>query len=371
MGLTSYGDQFLKSVLAPYDFAQLGCSGLPDEFDGPTFTVLQRQLFSFNSSTTQDQYFAVLPTPQVAYWHLATDPSSDIGNSTEFRGIEFSDTSVFGSTYGTLDTDTVNSMRVLGLTAEIKCTSSALMANGAISVARNEVRLSDRSISRVANVPAVGGPVQLSGNKAVEGLASLAAGVTSAANYTGRAVEGMFAVARHVGPWAFSSPIDMFAPNTATSLLIPSDGVESPPSDSDGVLLLDRNAGPNPPRVRRFDWFDNSFESIMVMVPQAAQTVSFTLEVIMVVECRPQSNSILAKIAAPSPGLDPLAMEMYKRMIHNMPIAVPAAQNARWWEYLLTLLKTGGYIASHIPGPIGGVGKGVEMVATGFEELFI
>jgi hypothetical protein len=357
--LTIGGRQFLQSVLAPYDFAQVGCGGLPDEFSGPSFTVVQRQLVNITQIAGKDYYLMIAPTPQSMYWSNAQNDGVALTGDSVFNAHKFADLSVFSES--NTSPQVVDNARVIGMTLEIKCVSPKLTAAGSISVARGEVRVETRS--RPQAITTLGGTV--GSTLSVVGPVSLANGITSAANFTGPVAGGCFAVARHVGPWTFSPGLE--ASSGGGAVAIPDVGT-SGEGISDGQLVYPTSSG------QTFDWFDNNMETLMVRISAGASNntlAAFTFEVMMVVECRPALNTAFAKIAAPSPPEDRLAMEMYERLVQNMPIAVPAAANANWWRNILAIAKTAGYVIGHFPGPVGAIGRGVEAVSQGFEELFI
>lgn len=355
--------RFLQTMFAPYDFAQVGCSGVPDEFGGPSFVVMQRQLFTLTQSTTQDQYIVVSPSPQVAYWSHTRTAGTSLTSSAVFTGVAFADQSIFGGGDSAGPGEVANRIRVLGMTAEAKCTGALLSTTGVFSVARGDVGF--ETMSDPQTIAALGG--QVSGNVSVVGPRSTANGITAASNYTGEFIKGFYSVARHMGPWTMAAPYDVNDDPGTTTISIPYYAPTSDDGPSDGVYQVSSVSIGS-----RFNWFDNNMESIFVKIPAvAANPATCTFEVIMTVEVSPAKNSAFAKIAAVSPEHDQAALDLYTHIAQSLPIAVPSAQNFNFWKLVVDIAKTAGSIASHVPGPIGWIGGGVRDIATGVDDLFV
>jgi len=357
LGATREGMQFLRAVLAPYDFAQDGCAGVPDEYSGPAFPAQQRVVNVFSGDAVSDTFFAILPTPQVAFWKCLS--AVGLSNSSVFTGVPFPQQQAVRAAESSGSLGTASMIRVIGLEVEIKSTGPALTTSGVLYGRKAEMRLAESK--QVEVKPILTGTVKVVDDSLVpEGLVSNFTGMTVAPHYTGTIRTGYFAVAAHRGPWTFAEPIDL---RGSPEVSIPNSEV----SPTDGVLTVSSTdlslLGGS------FDWYDPGMQGIFIHIPKNVATNQYTLEVIMQLEIKPCSSSFFANLVRPSPTHDPFAIAAYEKLAEVLPHGVTAAQNANFWQHILSLAKTGGFIFGRVPGPVGLLGSGVESLATGLEAL--
>jgi len=91
--------------------------------------------------------------------------------------------------------------------------------------------------------------------------------------------------------------------------------------------------------------------------------IPIQVSVTAMVEYLPRPGNLLAALAHQSPDHDPVALTLYEKFAKEMPIAVPAFENAGFWERFLRVLEAGGSLISLIPGPVGMIGRAVGVAA--------
>jgi len=357
-GVTPDGMQFLRSVIAPYDFAQEGCAGVPDEYAGPAFVAVQRIVATFMGDAVNDTYIAVMPTPQIAYWTCKT---SSLDNNSIFAASMFPQQVAVSSSRVANTVGTASMIRVIGLTAEMKSIGPLLTTAGVVRVRKAEVRLA--TFNRDVVVPTVPPTNIVESSLMPEGLVTNFAGMTAAPHFESPFRDGFYTSAVHRGPWAFAEPLDIEA-RAGLAILLPAASVGN---STDGVLSVDTATSVF--LNGSLDWFDPAMQTIFIAIPKNVVTNMYTLEVLMTCEIKPNASSFFANLVKPSPLHDPLALDMYERLADVIPHGVPAAKNADFWRTVIALAKLGGFFVGKVPGPVGLLGVGVESIAQGLEAL--
>jgi len=111
-------------------------------------------------------------------------------------------------------------------------------------------------------------------------------------------------------------------------------------------------------------------DSIVVKIANGPGTTnSFVLKVWSCQEYRVNPNSTLYQYANVSPNYDPVAMDIYRRTMQQIPLAVVCAENAKFWETVLRIIRGIAGAAAFVPGPIGAIGTGVGMVTDAVSAL--
>ena len=62
-------------------------------------------------------------------------------------------------------------------------------------------------------------------------------------------------------------------------------------------------------------------------------------------------------------------MKVYRELINSLPIAVPAADNANFWQRVLSIIRTISGVGAMIPGPYGMISSGVNTITGALTEL--
>jgi len=84
------------------------------------------------------------------------------------------------------------------------------------------------------------------------------------------------------------------------------------------------------------------------------------------IEYQLNSNSPFYDFASKSPSPDPLALAMLKSLYAELPVAVPYYENEEFWKRVLAFIRRVSGNLSVVPGPLGNVATGVNMIANAF-----
>lgn len=326
---------FLKAAIAPRDFPGLVPPGVPDRFGGPTFVMQHQLTFSTTTPTTASHWLvvALMPSMPSCVW---TTTTNGITKATSWEPHYFPsvETQIFGdcSTQTSGVAPPVASARVLGGTMEIIPTSAPALTPGMIFCARVPVRLLMGSQTT--------GALELTPS-GLEGCA--VDRISSGTHYSGPTANGLYTTMVATDPdWAFRDVLTQHekVPIDATS------------ANDSGVLS------------GHMCLFDETMMSTVAVIPYVTGgTVPLQISVSCMVEYLPRPGNLLAALAHQSPDHDPVALTLYEKFAKEMPIAVPAFENAGFWERFLRVLEAGGSLISLIPGPIGLIGRAVGTAA--------
>jgi len=116
-----------------------------------------------------------------------------------------------------------------------------------------------------------------------------------------------------------------------------------------------------------------TMESIVIKVTNAnvgaAGAVGAVIKLWACLEYQVNSNSALYQFANHSPALDPNALELYRKVSGEIPVAVSCDKNASFWQFVSGIIKRVAAVASYMPGPVGLVGTGVSAAIAGIEAM--
>lgn len=339
MKLTPAGNGFLKCAFAPPDFLSTGVAGIPDGCE--TSVLLKRHRFTstFSVPAGSTAHILLLPTPGVAYW-LANTSTADIVQSTQFFAVPYADTNTFFGSLNDLNYDrNATQFRFVSNHIELQSTNNMMNFAGTI-------RAFKPNITVVTGRAAINSTLSIAG---IEGCNS----TQPSSLYTSSVKDGIFAGCYSKEKTFKFSPIIPAYPTIPTAS--PTDTWEY------GQLVY------------YFAGLDNNFEAqyIRINVPSGAVAQDFLVNTWACVEYQLQSNSTFMTHTTISPPLDNLALELYHRMKHMLPVAVTAADNDTFWERVTKLIKMLAGTAAMVPGPIGTVGTGIGMITSGLQSMFI
>jgi hypothetical protein len=88
-------------------------------------------------------------------------------------------------------------------------------------------------------------------------------------------------------------------------------------------------------------------------------------------EYRPNAQSAFYQFGHDSPPLDTVALDEYRCIIKELPVAVIAAENAHMWDRIKAMLRGGLDLASRIPGPVGMTATGISGISSMLSGLFL
>jgi len=354
MRMSLAGENFLKCAFAPPDFNNDPGQGIPDTFDGkvlPRKDVLTQAL---NFTANRDTYIVVLPTPGVAYWTVDVAVGASLAvttlNAVPMPGFQ----TLFGTT-AVSRANQVTAFRYASMVAGLYPTSNLMQFAGSISVWKIPVKMELATYDQL--IPTTS-PITISQSSwTLNGLDALDA--VSQDNYTGSFIEGMFSQSIN------NEPEFEFAPIL--------EGVQILPPASTTLAQTGQfcylNAGAA--AASAFTGL-GSMDAIVIKVSSPVGAVnSAVLKTWACIEYKVNNTSALYQSAHNSPSLDPAAMTAYRKIAHDVPVAVPCKDNATFWERVKRIMNSALSGATMIPGPVGLVATGLRGVTDALHALWV
>jgi len=362
MGMSEAGNRFLKSVFAAPDFAGQGdFLGIPDEVTSivcPYRHILTGDFWELlalhgNPDELKASSRVVIiqpPVPGVAFYFAPLKPNEQVLETTIFHPVAFDDfKSLFGSLIDETGSDlnrNVNQFRFAGNTIELICTSNAFSWKGSIRA----FKLALKYIDTNAYQPDVGSSYNYT--KAISGIEGVNA--TSAAAFITPANQGVYMTATNLETTFLTSSVPdlMFNVNGNNSTCF---GILTGLFTGFGSLETNCIVLEN---VKKPD------ES-----PNSENCTLFQVRVWSMIEYLPHPQSVLYRTAHKSPECDPIALETYRAVVADLPVAVTYAENDTFWKRLCNVIGKIGGLVSNIPGPYGLIGGGIGTVASAIGGL--
>lgn len=348
--MSAAGTAFLKCAFAPPDFNTDPGKGIPDQYNGKTLSRKDVFTSALSGTAGRDDYYIIAPTPGVAAWYAQTAPgvlptSATAWAPQTFPGA-FGTANIFGdyASGAANRAASVDGFRYASLCAGIYPTSNMMQFAGSIQVWKAPIK---ESLENVALTFATTPVVSFSTTEVVvNGLES--ATTVPPENFSHSFIDGMYTVSGNNQPDFPFQPIregynKVPAQATGTSMFGILDGAYLGMGDTDSII-------------------------VKISTPTAAVN-SFVMKVWACVEYRVNTNSSLYQYAGTSPDYDPLAMDIYRKTLQRLPLAVVCAENANFWRTVLSIIKSVAGAASFVPGPVGMIGSGVGMIADGIGGL--
>lgn len=344
------GRAFLKCAFAPPDFNVDPGKGIPDTYNGKTLARKDVLTQSLNGTAARDDYYIIAPTPGIAYWYAQTatgvpPTSATVWSPQPFPGA-FGTASLFGDqAAGAADRATnVDAFRYASLCAGLYPTSNLMTFGGSVQVWKGPIK---QSLENVALTFATTPVVSLSTTEVVVTGMEIANSVPTE-NYSHSFMDGFYTVAGNNQPdFPFNNILE---------------GYNKLPAQATGTSMFGVLNGP-------FLGMGDT-DSIVVKIANGPSTTnSFVLKVWSCQEYRVNPNSTLYQYANVSPNYDPIAMDIYRRTMQQIPLAVVCAENAKFWETVLRIIRGIAGAAAFVPGPIGAIGTGVGMVTDAVSAL--
>lgn len=358
--MTEAGKQFLKSTFAAPDFAGQGqFSGIPDDITAlvsPFRHILTGSLwdllYKYGDNKELDLCVSVVvmqpPTPGYAFWFCPLEAGASVLPTSIFHGVPYDD---FESLFQndptvippTKDVNTqANKFRFSGNSLELICVSNAVQWRGNIRAFKLNLDYTDTTTyAPDQNVPSRTITTCITG---VEGV-----NATSAAAFITPANLGCF----------------MTATNTESTF--PTRSIPDKIWDMNG-----NNVDAHGVFRGIFTGFGTLGTNVMVLEnvkttgssPSSDNATLFQVRSWSMVEYFPQPQSLLYKTAIKSPETDVVALEVYRAVVADLPIAVTYAENDSFWKRLLGVIGKVGSFLTNLPGPIGLISGGVGTLAS-------
>jgi len=357
--MSDAGMQFLKATFAAPDFAGQGSFlGIPDDITAivcPYRHILTGSLwdllYKHGNKTELDSAVTIVliqpPTPGYAFWFAPLGVGEKVEPTTIFHGVPYDDfKSLFGNeSAAEPDEDVneqVNKFRFSGNSIELICVSNAVQWRGNLRAFKLNLDYADTN----AYAPDATKP----DNKITTSI-------------TG--VEGVNATSAA----AFVTPANLGVYMTATNSesTFPTRTIPDRTWNMNG-----NNAVAYGVFAGIFTGFGTLETNVIVLenvkspdsTPTADNSTLFQVRSWSMIEYLPQPQSLLYKSAHKSPEYDPVALNVYREVVADLPIAVTYGENDSFWKRLLgTIGKIGGFIAG-MPGPIVLIGGGVGALAS-------
>lgn len=348
--MSDAGRAFLKCAFAPPDFNIDPGKGIPDPYNGKTLSRKDVLTESINGTAGRDDYYIIAPTPGIAYWYAQTATNTPPTSTTSWTPKPFPGAFGAGSLFGDQASGgadraaNVDAFRYASLCAGLYPTSNMMQFAGSVQVWKAPLK---QTTENVALTFATTPPVSFSTTElAVAGLEATASVPTE--NYTHSFIDGMYTVSGNNQPdFPFISVVEGYpklpAQATGTNMFGVLNGPYLGMGDTDAIILKVSNA--------------------------TTSTNSFVLKVWACQEYRVSPNSPLYQYAGTSPPYDPIALDTYRKAMTQIPIAVVCAENAKFWESLMKIIRSMSTAAAFVPGPVGMIGTGVNAVMDGVAAL--
>lgn len=353
------GVAFLKCAFAPPDFSVDPGKGIPDRYNGKTISIKDCATNSLSFAANTDTYIIIAPVPGYAYFTASaatgTVPQDFPGTVFPTYTTNFGNSTTSDATIDYYNTNGNNftEFRYASLAAGLYPSTNYMSFSGSISVWKVDMNLMTNTVFAITQaLPQVTTEVDTTRLMGTQSITS----VVPRDNYTENFMKGAFAVAfDQTGnfEWQHFVYRDNYGNNAAASTGAPIRRLTSP------------IAGAQP-----LPGFGNT-ETIIIKVATGATAGSAILKVWNCIEMKARTDTNLHQFSSLSPPYDPLALDVYSKVRNQLPVAVCCEQNAFSWQRVLDVLKSIGYLGSHIPGPIGMVSGGIGAISEGLSSLLL
>lgn len=341
--LTPEGVKFLKCAFSAADFDGTGTYGVPDQFSGKSSAFKHRSVTSTAFPASRDSYFLLAPIPGYAYFVATVAAGTPILPNQVWTGVKYSDyDGLFQQNPAVVPNanSIVQKFRFVSNHFELVPTTNSTSWTGSIQAFKLPVQMTLNENSAI--LAAAWG---LSGMEGVNATnADMYSGPFNLGTYVGAFNKGSIA-------WEFCQVIDDL--QTLPAILQPFD-----------FCQLDGAGTPLP-------GFDNSFESVVIKVSGIGANVNNTalVKTWACVEYQFTPGSAMYSMQNLKCMEDKTALELYRRIILELPTAVSYFDNANFWARVLGIIKglSGGL--SILPGPYGMMAGGVNAIARGLESF--
>jgi hypothetical protein len=341
--LSPAGVSFLKCAFAPPDMQFDASVGVPDSTMIRRLLKRHRLVKPITFAANVDTYILVLPIPGYAYFTATTAAGTPLTSAVQFTGVAYSDSAqLFPSvTTGPSSTAIIDRFRHISNCCELVTTANEMTWSGNVQVFKAPIDITLRSS------PA--GGVDYAAYT-VTGLAGLNA--TNEDNYTNKYTKGAFSQ-------AYKSA-DIFNWKVVQTIPFASVPATVNANVDYGQLLTD---GVTP--------FSGSsdLESIVIKVTGVTANETAILKTWACVEYAPTVGSVVYEYAMAGPDRDQLALDLYDKIVRELPIAVCVEDNAGMWERVLSIIHGVSGALTMLPGAYGSISRGVNLVSGGLQRL--
>jgi hypothetical protein len=339
------GQAFLKCAFASPDFSVDPGKGIPDNFHGRTLAVKDCYTTALGFTPDTDTYLLVAPVPGYAYFRAEVP----IGNNPlNFVGVPFPTyTTNFGS--GTDRENNFSKFRYASMAAGLYPTSNFMSFAGSIQAWRVDLNLAENQREAVNSV---GPPAVMDQylQKRIQGLQGVVP-MAPRDNYSESFIKGAYT-------FAFDKSQD-FEWNDFVSAenYLQSNNVSDKQLSFDGF--------------HRLTGLGNVNSIVYKISTPLGATNTAIFRMWNCIELQPDTNSGLFQFSGVSPPLDDLALNTYHALKMRFPVAMPCAENAKFWETVLRVLQEVSRAGAYLPGPAGVMSGGLSTIVNSIAGLVL
>lgn len=341
--VSASGMAFLKCAFAPPDFSGTDVKGVPDSFSGKSLIKKHRFIGDKTFRDGRDTYILLLPVPGYSYFVAEVAAGTPILSTTNFVGVQYSDySSLFGANSETT-ANIVNKYRYISNHFELIPTTNAMSWSGNIQSFRFPMSMFIRQSSLTTTTT---GDLW-----SASGLESL--NQSNADQYTGPFNLGCYTAAYNTGNgFAFNSILERVI--AVPGAIVPGDfGRIAAPTGS-AITGLDAN-----------------FDCVCIKISGVSSDLnSCILKTWACVEYQALPGSSVYEYQTFS-ACDPLALEMYRNIIRELPVGVSFLDNEGFWTRVLSIIRRISGVGMVLPGPYGAMASGVNMATSALESLIL
>lgn len=342
--LTKEGMDFLKCAFAAPDFDGNANVGFTDDFCGNSLSIKSRYTNTLNIKGGNDYYIVLLPIPGVAYALSAQPAGTPFTAGANLSCTLYSNfNSLFGPPIVDNATDEiVNKFRFVSNHFELICNSNNNTWSGNIAVFKLPLQATIKSVGVMAATAMT-----------IEGLRGLNA--TDQARYDGPSNLGCYTGAFNKGAEYDFSPIWQHQTNLPNFL---------DPTDFGQILGPAGGSFPVP-------GFDNNFETTCIKITGVTADMSMQVKTWSCVEYQFQAGSVMYESQVLKCVHDQFALDLYRRIIYELPIAVSSFDNARFWERVLNIIRSVSGMLAVLPGQYGMAARGVNLLSESIAQMVL
>lgn len=352
MKLTGHGLDFIKCAFASPDFNTDPGKGIPDDFQGKVLVKKHVLTQSITFTENKQTLILVAPIPGMAFWKAEIDSGASFGGQS-LSGVAYPGfTQLFGSSADDLASN-VTAFRFASMAVGIYPTSNQFQFSGSVQAFKLPLKEVMNSFTKpIGTDPVTELDVTTRIVSGLEGLDSMPAD-----NFSGSFIDGVFSQS------TCNEPEFEFRPIVEGYDVVPTTNVTLAQAGQFAAL----SSGPTGAYTGMGDM---DAIALLIETPTGAINTA-VIKVWSCVEYRPNTNSTLYEFAGDSPQRDPVALDAYRAIAKEIPVAVRADQNATFWERVKRILGAGLNFASSLPGPVGQVATGVRGLADAIHSMLI
>lgn len=350
------GQAFLKCATSTPDFAVDPGKGIPDRYSGRTINIKDCFTTAIDFTAGMDTYIIVAPVPGVAYF---TGVAAIGSVPTTFTAVNFP---TYRTNFGSLigpgtaggnrdirpSVMNYNKFRYASLATGLYPTSNMMQYGGSVSVWKGDISIVRGSAAALQDGTDTVSDLtthHLSGTSSITTL-------VPRDNYTESFIKGAYSASYdNSGDFEWS---EFLYDSSYTSI------EATLPASTIVPIATFVGEGATPTFLT--GW--GECETIIMKVTSATGAVnSANLRIWNCIELQVNTNSPMYQFSHPSPAHDPVALEVYSKIRNQLPVAVPAAMNAEYWNRVLGIIRSvvrG--VGNFMPGPVGMIAKGIDQL---------